>query len=129
MIPLRYFWWHYFLNNFSLLDRWLRLVCLLMEYSYCIIIINHQNAVKFSDDTCSSTTVFHIASHGTPINIFFWTTFFSFYRLFYLSTRFLCFDSWISCHLIAKLVSEFLAVLLLFSSCASSDAVNADYHE
>ena len=30
VIELRYFWWNYFLNNFCLLIRLLRLVCLLM---------------------------------------------------------------------------------------------------
>ena len=42
MIQLRYFWWNYFLNNFTLLDGLLRLVCLLMVHSYFIMIIIHQ---------------------------------------------------------------------------------------
>ena len=54
---------YYFLNNFSLLDGLFRLVCLLMVHSYFIMIIDKQNVVKlpvgtFSDNTCSSTTVF-----------------------------------------------------------------------
>ena len=83
-------WWNYFLNNFSLLDGLLRLVCLLMVYSYFIMIIDQQDVDKFSDDTCSSTTVSYIASHGVSMNIFLWASLlFSFCRRFYLSTQFL----------------------------------------
>ena len=40
-------WWNYFLNNFSLLDGLLRLVCLLMVYSYFIMIIDQQDVGNF----------------------------------------------------------------------------------
>ena len=43
VIQLRYFWWNYFFNNFSLLDGFLRLVGLLLVYNYFIIIIDQQN--------------------------------------------------------------------------------------
>ena len=61
VIQFRYVWWIYFLNNFSLLDVLLRLVCLLMivhTSGYLFTIIDQQNVGAFSDDTCSSTTVF-----------------------------------------------------------------------
>ena len=89
-IQLRYFFWNYFLNNFSLISDLLRLVYLLMVYSYFIKIIDQQNVGTFCDNTCFSAVVFYIASHGAPINIFFWTSFlFFFFRLFYLSIWFL----------------------------------------
>ena len=53
-----WFWQNYIFNDFSLLDSLLRLVCLLMVHSYLIMIIDQQNLGTFSDDTCSSTTVF-----------------------------------------------------------------------
>ena len=43
VIQIRYFWRNYFLNDFSLLDSLLRLVCLLMVHSYFIMIIDQQN--------------------------------------------------------------------------------------
>ena len=56
--------------------------------SSCII-IDQQNLGTFSDDVCSSTTVF-IFLHIAPIDCFFWTSFrFFFFRLSYLLTRFL----------------------------------------
>ena len=55
---LRYFWWNYFLNNFSLFDGLLRLVCLLIVHRYFIVIIDKHNDGIFSDETCSSTSVY-----------------------------------------------------------------------
>ena len=55
---LSYFWWNYFLNNFSLFDGLLRLVCLLIEHRYFIVIIDKHNDGTFSDETCSSTSVY-----------------------------------------------------------------------
>ena len=47
LIYLKYFWWNYFLNNFSLLVDLLRLVCLLMMvgtyHSSWSVIIDQQN--------------------------------------------------------------------------------------
>ena len=55
---LRYLWWNYFLNNFSLFDGLLRLVCLLIVHRYFIVIIDKHNDGIFSDETCSSTSVY-----------------------------------------------------------------------
>ena len=55
---LSYFWWNYFLNNFSLFDGLLRLVCLLIVHRYFIVIIDKHNDGTFSDETCSSTSVY-----------------------------------------------------------------------
>ena len=52
-----------------------RLVCLLMVYSYFIMIIDQQNVGTFSDNTCSSTAIFILLSHGASISFFFWTAF------------------------------------------------------
>ena len=73
------------------------------------MIIDQQNVVigTFSDNS------FYIASHGAAINFLFWTSFF-FFRLFYLSTRFRCYDRWIFCHLLGT----YLVSVLLAASCA-----------
>ena len=103
-----YFCWNYFLNNFSLLDGLLILVCLLMIHSYfIIIIIDQQNVHIFSDDTgssttCSSTTIFILLTYSTNklllLNIF---SCLLLQTIFYLLTPFLCFAPWINCHLLA----------------------------
>ena len=79
VIQLRYFWWNYFLNNLSLLNGLLKLVCLCWWFiaSYFI-----------SDDTCSSTTVF-VLLHMQHQSITSFEHLFFFFRPFYLSTRFL----------------------------------------
>ena len=98
----KYFWWNYFLNNLSLLDGLLKLVCLLMVHSYFIMIIDPQNVDAFSDDMFFNNS-FNIASHGAPINYFFWTSSFLFLQTFLLINSIsLCFDLWIFCHLLAS---------------------------
>ena len=47
VIQLRYFCWKYFLINLILLDGLLRLVCLLMVYSYFFMIIDQENVGTF----------------------------------------------------------------------------------
>ena len=95
VIQLRYFWWNWLLNSFSLLVGLLRLVCLLMmvgTYSSWSVIIDQQNVGAryiFWWNMFFNNSIY-IASHGAAINFLFWTaSFFFFCRLFYLSTRFL----------------------------------------
>ena len=82
---LRYFWWNYVLNNFSLLDGLLRLVCW-WYIATSIMIIDQQNVG--SDAICSLTTVF-ILLHMEHQSIASFENLFFFFRLFYLSTQFL----------------------------------------
>ena len=96
VIQLRYFWWNYFLNNFSLLVDLLRLVCLLMmvgTYSSWSVIICQQNvgSCTFSDEIFSSTTVFILLHMRQQSISYSEHLLFFFFRLFYLSTRFLFF--------------------------------------
>ena len=110
VIQLRYFWWHYFLNDFSLLDDfWDWFVYWFYIATSSWLSIEPQNAVgTFSDDARSSTTVFVLLAARISIKFFFWTAFiFSFFERFYLSSKFsvisLSFNSWIFCHLPANL--------------------------
>ena len=84
---LRYFWWNHVLNNFSLLNGFLTLVCLLIVHSYFIIMSEYRyifwSLMFFSNSS-------YIASHEAPINCFFWlSVIVFFFRLMYLLTQFL----------------------------------------
>ena len=89
MIQPRYFWWNYFLNNFSLLVQSSLFVDVRHIPSYFIMIIDKQNVARyrFSGNTCSSTT------HGE--------VYFEHLCFFYLSI------SWNFCHLLANLFPSF----------------------
>ena len=107
----------YFLNNWSLLDALLRIVCLLMVLHH-----DHRPAecryifwshMFFND-------IFYIASHGAPIYCFFWTSSFLFLQTFLLiNSMCLCFDPCIFCHLLAnyKLFPNFWLFLVFFGCC------------
>ena len=106
VIQLRYFWWHYFLNDFGLLDDfWDWFVYWFYIATSSWLSIESQNDVgTFSDDARSSTTVFVLLAVRVSIKFFFWTPFiFFFFGSFYLSSKFsvisLSFNSWIFCHL------------------------------
>ena len=119
-----YSWWNYFLNNFSLIVRLLRLVCFIATNSSGIMIIDQQNTgihfllthvVKQQFLYCFK----YSSSQFLILNIFF----FLFPQTFLLINSIsLCFDPWFFCHLLAKLASVFLAV-----SCAFLDAVKVGY--
>ena len=57
---------------------------------------------------------FYIVSHGAAINFLIWTSsLFFFFRHFYLSTRFLCFNDWIFCqHSLTNWPNLFLSLSL-----------------
>ena len=133
------------LFNFSFLDGLQRLVCLLMVYSYFIMIIDHRPANKsiFYNNSCSSTKVFIFLLNGASINFFFWINFlfFSlrlltlfllfFLRIFYLSTLFLSvltLEHWIFRHLLANLFPSFWLFLVLFRMLWMLVIVNKPYH-
>ena len=91
VIQLRYFWWHYFLNDFSLLDDfWDWFVYWFYIATSSWLSIEPQNAVgTFSDDARSPTTVFVLLAVRVSIKFFFWTAFiFFFFERFYLSSKF-----------------------------------------
>ena len=104
VIQLRYCWRNYILNNFSLFDSLLRLVCLLMAHIYFIIIIDQQNLGTFSDDICSWTTFFIFSIYSTN-NFFFFFNILSFLFLqtfLLINMIFVCWLRWIShvmCHI------------------------------
>ena len=126
-IPLRYFWWNYFLSNFKF-SWWFVETSLFvngMVYSYLIMIIDQQSVDTFSDDTCSSTTVFillqleHHSIASCDDHFFFF-----FFRLFLInSISVLIFESSVI-YCLTCFVFAFLA-----DSCAFLDAVNAGYHK
>ena len=106
MIQLRYYWWNWFLNNFSLLIGLMRLVCLLTmvgTYSSWSVIIDQMNVgIQFLMKyvlqqqflycfTCSSNQIliFNILSF---LFFFFWT-------FLLINWIFLCLNPWIFCHL------------------------------
>ena len=103
VIPLRYFWWNYFLSNFKF-SWWFVETSLFvngMVYSYLIMIIDQQSVDTFSDDTCSSTTIFillHLEHHSVAS----------------CDYQFLCLDLWIFSHLLPNLFSRFWLILVLF---------------
>ena len=78
VIQFRYFWWHYFFNNFSLLDGLSRLVCLLMVYSYFIF---DQYNIHFLIRHVLQQ-FFILLSHAASIYFFFWTPFLLFTQTF-----------------------------------------------
>ena len=57
---------------------------------------------------------FYFSSHEATINFLFWTSLFFYFRLFYLSTRFLYFGPLIFCHLLPNLIPSLWPFLLLF---------------
>ena len=64
VIKLRYFWWNYFLNNFSLLVGLLRLVCLLMVDQYVhshfimmILLISRMYLARYPIQTCQLSRI------------------------------------------------------------------------
>ena len=117
MIQPRCFWSNYFLNNWSLLDGLLTLVCLLMVHSH--FYHDHQPAecryIFWWHMLFNSS--FYIASHGAPINCSFWIFLFSFlFRLFSWSTWFrfvLILKSSVICS-VPNLFSNFWLFLVLF---------------
>ena len=117
VIQIRYFWRNYLLNNLSLFDGLLRLVCLLMVHRYFIMITHQQNIDTFSNDICSSTTVFTLLHMEHQSIASFSYFFFFLLRLFYLSTRFLfglILESSTCTRQLANLFSIFWLFLVLF---------------
>ena len=117
VIQLRYFWWNYYLNNFSLPVGLLRLVGLLMmvdTYSSWSMVIDQQNVDSYtiSDEICSSTTVF-IFFHMEKQSISYF--------------EYLFFSFWTSTSCLYNLFPSFWRSNLEFSS-AFLDAVNTGYH-
>ena len=103
VIQLRYFQWKYFLNNFSLLDGFLRPVCLLTVRSNFIMIYRPVSRMLGSYIFwwhMFFKNSFHIASHKAPINCFFWTSFLFLQAFLHISSISFCCDSWIICHLL-----------------------------
>ena len=101
VIQLRYFWWNYFLNNLSLLDDLLRLVCLLMVGIYLVTeeaTSSWTGGMYIFDETCSSTTTFILLLHRTSISLFFWTRLLSRHTFLLIKSISLFFDPWIFCH-------------------------------
>ena len=108
-------WSNYFLNNFSLLNGLLRLVCLLMVYRYFIMIIDQQDVGKFSDDTFFNNSLLYCITWSIneylPLSIFS----FLFLQTFLLINSIpLCFDLWIFCHILANLFPRFWLFLKHF---------------
>ena len=124
VIKLWFFWGNYFWSNFSSLDG---LFYLFMVYSYFIMIMNQQNKGTFSNDTCSSTSLY-ITLHEVSMNFFFLNTFSFFLGLFYWATRFLSFDSRIFCHLLANLSPNFWLFLVLFRMAGTLVIMSKPYH-
>ena len=90
MVQLRYFQLNCFLNNLSLLDDLLRLVCLLMVHRYFIKIIDQQNVGTFFEDICSPRYVLFVLLRMEHQSIASFRHLLLFFvRPFYLSTRFL----------------------------------------
>ena len=104
VIQLRYFQWNYFLNNLSLLNGLLRLVCLLMVHSYFILIIDQWTVGMLGSYIfwwhmfCNKS--FYIASYGVPIHCFFWTPSFFLQTSLLINSVSFCLDAWIFCHLL-----------------------------
>ena len=115
-----YFWWNYFLNNLNSLDGLLRLLCFLMVHSYFV-----------SDDTCSSTTVFILLHMEHQSVASFEHLLFFFFRLFYLSTRFLfvLILEFPVIYQLANLFSNFWLFLVLFWMLWMLVTVNKRCHE
>ena len=103
VIQLSYFWQNYFLNNLSLLDGLLRLVCLLVVHQLHHDIIDKQNVGTFIFWWhIISSNSFYIASHGAIINYFFWTSFLFLQTFLLITSISFCFDPWIFCQLPAS---------------------------
>ena len=113
MIQLRYFQWKYFLNNFSLLDDFLRLVCSLTVRSNFIMIYRQMLASYIFWWHMFFRNSFHIASQKAPINCFFWTSFLFLQSFLHISSISFCCDSWIICHLLHNLFLCFLRPFLV----------------
>ena len=118
MDELNWFWWSYFLNNISLLDGLLRLVCLLIVHQYIATSLAGCRYIFWWHMFFYNS--FYIALRGAPINCFFWTfsslflqTFLPINYFFWTSSFLLLrtfllmnsislsFDSWIFDHLLA----------------------------
>ena len=114
LIQFRYFWWNYFLNNFSLLVGLLRPVCFLMTvgtYSLWPVIINQQYVVGIYIFwwNMSFNKSFYIASHGIAIYFLLWTSslFFFLQTFLLINSTFLCFDLLSSSYYLATCVTCF----------------------
>ena len=136
MIQLRHFWSNYFVNNFSSLVGFLRLLCLLMmvgTYSSWSVIIDRHNVLgihflmKYVLQQQFLYCFTWSSNQSLILNIF---SFLFLQNFLLINSISLCFDPWTFCRLLARYLhnvfSSFwrslLAVLLAFS-----DVVSATY--
>ena len=106
VIQLRYFWWNYFLNNFSLLIGLLKLVCLLMmvgihihddQSSWLFIMISQNVGIHFLMKFVFQQQFLYCSTWNS--NQFLVLTFLP------VNSISLCFDPWIFCHLLGVTIN------------------------
>ena len=106
---------------------WITSVCLTASWVWFahwwyIASLTSPAECTFSDETCSSTLIFILLSHGASISLFLIPFLFFFFRNFYLSTWILYLLT-LNFYVIFELVSDFLTVARVFL-----DVLNAGYY-
>ena len=127
MNPFSFFWYFslenciwppffvHYLHTSGETTSWIILVCLLRLA--CLFLAGRYMTTSSWSSTSRMelyiflmtrfSTSFYIASYGAAIRFLFWTfSLFFFFRLFYLSTQFLCFEPFF-CHLLVTLFPSF----------------------
>ena len=149
MDPFSFFWYFslenciwppffvHYLHTSGETTSWIILVCLLRLA--CLFLAGRYIATSSWSSTSRMelyiflmtrfSTSFYIASYGAAIRFLFWTfSLFFFFRLFYLSTQFLCFDPFF-CHLLVTLFPSFWLFLVLFWMLWMLDTVHKTCHK